>query len=214
MRGVAWIRRIGLWASIGLLVVLVARGLVYALVPQPTLLSLQLGQSAGGPRLVILTLVVLGLCTGVAAAVVWLAAAAVQEQHALAGVSYPRPRLRLGSLLRQTFLLWTATSLAFALVESYNHWRAGLGFHGLTCLLGPVHRDALPVLAGLSLLAAAVVTAVRHAVGWLRRVMPLLLAAIRAPAGNGPSLTPVVRGALSRRTPGAVQPRGPPAFSS
>ena len=30
------------------------------------------------------------------------------------------------------------------LLESYLHWRAGLGWHGLHCLVGPVHRDALP----------------------------------------------------------------------
>ena len=35
------------------------------------------------------------------------------------------------------------------------HWRAGLGFHGLDCLLGPVHRDALPILAALRVIVAA-----------------------------------------------------------
>ena len=33
------------------------------------------------------------------------------------------------------------------MLESTIHWREGLGWHGLHCLLGPVHRDAIPILA-------------------------------------------------------------------
>ena len=40
-------------------------------------------------------------------------------------------------------------------LESYLHWRAGLGWHGLHCLAGPVHRDAVPIVAALSLVAVA-----------------------------------------------------------
>ena len=44
---------------------------------------------------------------------------------------------------------------AFAMFESYLHWRAGIGFHGLSCLVGPVHRNAIPLLAALALAAAS-----------------------------------------------------------
>jgi hypothetical protein len=209
------IRRLALWALVGALVVLAARALVYALVPQPTLLSLQLERSAGGPRLVVVCVVALGLGAAAAAALVWLAAMAVHERHALAGVSYPPPRLRVRRLLVQAVLLWLVTSLAVALVESTIHWRAGLGFHGFQCLLGPVHRDALPVLASLSLLATAAIAAATHVLAWLRRALPLLCAATRT--GNGRALVtcaPAAGLGPARLAFGHAWPRGPPALFS
>jgi hypothetical protein len=209
-----WIRALALWAPIGALVVLASRSLVYALAPRPSVLSLQLEQSAGGPRLVVIALVALGLGVAAAAALVWLAAIAVQERHALAGVSYPAPRPRLVRLLVHAAVLWVATCLTFALVESTIHWREGLGFHGLHCLTGPVHRDAIPILAALSLLAAAAVTAARHVLAWLRRVLPILLAAI--PARNAPPLSPPPAFAFSpraARTGTHGRPRAPPCLS-
>jgi hypothetical protein len=209
-----WIRGVALWAPIAALVVLASRSLVYALAPGPSLLSLQLERSVGGPRLVVIALVALGLGAAAAAAVVWLAAIAVQERHALAGVTYPAPRPRLVRLLLHAVALWLITSLAFALVESTIHWREGLGFHGLRCLTGPVHRDAIPILAALSLLAAAAVTAARHVLAWLRRVLPILLAA--TPARNAPPLSPAPAFAVSLpvgRTRTQGRPRAPPCLS-
>src|ERR1044072_7556369 len=63
--------------------------------------------------------------------------------------------LRLRRLGLRAVGLYVASSLAFAFVESYVHWRAGIGFHGLSCLVGPVHRNAIPLLAALALAGGA-----------------------------------------------------------
>ncbi len=55
------------------------------------------------------------------------------------------------------------------MLEATLHWRAGLGWHGLHCLLGPVHRDLIPIVGALSLVAAAAVAAGDHVLAWLRR---------------------------------------------
>ena len=62
------------------------------------------------------------------------------------------------------------------MLESYIHWRAGLGWHGLHCLTAPEHRDAIPLLGALSLLAAAAASAVEHVLGWMRRTIERLTA--------------------------------------
>ena len=72
------------------------------------------------------------------------------------------------------------------MLESTIHWREGLGWHGLTCLLGPVHRDAIPILAALSLVAVAVHGAVEHLLDWARRLFAQLGVAIVRPAGRAP----------------------------
>src|SRR5207302_512042 len=56
-------------------------------------------------------------------------------------------------------------------IESYIHWRAGLGWHGIHCLVGPVHRDAIPLLAAFSLVAAAFAEGVSHLLAWARRTI-------------------------------------------
>ena len=85
----------------------------------------------------------------IASAVLWLAALAVRERLLLEGrrVVAP-PRLRPALLGVRAATLFFVTSFAFAMLESTIHWREGLGWHGLSCLLGPVHRDAIPILAG------------------------------------------------------------------
>ena len=69
-----------------------------------------------------------------------------------------------------------ATCFAFALFESWEHWRAGLGWHGLHCLTGPAHRNAIPILAALSLVAAALAAALEHVLAWMRRTIARLRA--------------------------------------
>jgi hypothetical protein len=81
------------------------------------------------------------------------------------------PSLRLRRLALRAAALYVASSLAFAMFESYLHWRAGIGFHGLSCLVGPVHRNAIPLLAALALAAAALAEAVEHLVAWMRAVV-------------------------------------------
>jgi hypothetical protein len=165
-RGLFWLGPIAL-------LVLAARWLAYALAP-PSPLTTRFEASAGGPRLVVVTVVSLGLAAAVSVAVVWLAAVGVRERQKLRP-ERELPRLRLVRLALQAVALAVGGSLGFALVESYVHWRAGLGFHGLSCLLGPVHRNALPLLTALALLASALAEAVAHLHAWLRATVRALL---------------------------------------
>jgi hypothetical protein len=165
--------RLASWVVAGAVVVLGARSLAYALSPAP--LARLLEHRAGGPALPLVTLVSLTFAVALAAAIVWLTAIGVGERRALE----TRPvafdaRLRLGRLVARAVGLWLVTMPAFALTESYIHWRQGLGWHGLHCLTGPVHRDAIPILGALSLVAAALATAVEHLLAWMRRTLAAL----------------------------------------
>jgi len=197
-----------LWLGPVALLVLAARWLTYALAP-PSLLANRLEGSAGGPRLIVVTLVWLALAAAVSTAAVWLAAVGVRERQRLRP-ERELPRIRLQRLALRGAALTIASSLAFALVESYVHWRAGLGFHGLSCLLGPVHRNALPVLSALSLVVAAVAEAVQHLQAWARAAVRALLAR-RFALLEAPQARPHLRRDLS---PAAflvrARPRAPP----
>jgi hypothetical protein len=162
-----------LWLGPVALLVLAARWLTYALAPASPLTT-RFEASAGGPRLLVVTMVSLGLAAAISAAIVWLAAVGVRERQKLQ-CERELPRLRLARLALRAVTLSVAGSLGFALLESYVHWRAGLGFHGLSCLLGPVHRNALPLLAALALLAAALAEAAAHLYAWLRATVSALL---------------------------------------
>jgi hypothetical protein len=168
------------WVPIAALVVLGTRSLAYALAPRPTIVSGELERQLGGPGLVVTALAALGAAAAVSSALVWLAGLAVHERHLLSGRAGDVPRLGLPRMLAAALALFVVTSLAFASLESYLHWRAGLGFHGLHCLVGPVHRDALPLLGALSLLAAAAEAAARHLLRWMRRTLAALRARPRA----------------------------------
>src|SRR5207248_1466567 len=158
----------------------------------------------------------LGLALAAATAVLGLAWLAVRERVALA----PRPvvsppRLRPVRLAVRYAVLLATTCGAFALLESYLHWRAGLGWHGLHCLVGPVHRDAIPLLAALSLVAVALFAAVEHLLAWMRRTLALLAPEPRSSRPR-PLLSPVA--ARGRPQPawlaGVLPARGPPALAS
>ena len=177
------------WLPIAALVVLAARTLAYALAPRPTIVSGELERQLGGPSLVVSALAALGIAAAVSSAVVWLASLAVRERHLLSGAAGDAPSFGLPRMLGAAVALFVVTSLAFASIESYLHWRAGLGFHGLHCLIGPVHRDALPLLGSLSLLAAAAEAAARHLLCWMRRTLAALRA--RPPARLRPPARPV-----------------------
>ena len=168
------------WLPVAALVVLAARALAYALAPRPTLASVELERQVGGPGLVVTALGALGGAAALATAICWVAALAVRERHLLSGSAGAAPALRPARVVGAALGLFVAASLAFAALESYLHWRAGLGFHGLHCLVGPMHRDALPLLAALSLVAAAAEAAVRHLLRWMRRTFAALRARPRA----------------------------------
>ena len=166
-------RRALAWVAVSALVVLGARSIAYALSPSP--LAAELSHRAGGPGLPAIALVSVSLALVVSATVVWLAALGVRERRLLE----TRPviadsRLRLGLVPARAVALWLVTMPAFALLESYIHWRQGLGWHGLHCLTGPVHRDAIPVLGAFSLVAAALATALEHVFAWMRRTLASL----------------------------------------
>jgi hypothetical protein len=195
------------WVGVVALLVLATRWLAYALAA-PSPLSNRLEASAGGPSLVLVTLVALGLAAAVSVFVVWLAAMGVRERERLQPERV-RPELRLQRLALRAVLLYAASSLAFALFESYLHWRAGIGFHGLSCLIGPVHRNAIPLLTALSLAAAAIAEAAEHVVAWMRAVLralarrPFVFAPLERPAHF---LVFLFVHALA----GASRPRAPP----
>ena len=205
--------RAAIWAVLGACVVLAARVIVYALAPWQTLAVLRLEHQAGGPHLAAVLAVSIAVAALHAAAVLWLAVVAVRERLALEHrVLVARPRLSLLRLALRATLFFAATSLAFALFESYLHWRAGLGWHGLQCLVGPVHRDAVPVLGALSLLAVAAHGAVEHLLAWARRLAALLAARLPLLRGPGHVFSSTAR-LRSLRTGLQAAPRGPPVGS-
>jgi hypothetical protein len=195
------------------LIVLLARTIAYAL--QPSAAARSLGQGAGGPAFPILVLVALALASAIAIAVCRLAALAVDERALLETrtLAAPLPRLRVLHVVISAIALAVVTSLAGGLLEAYLHWRAGMGWHGLHCVFGPVHRNLIPIEAALSLVAAASAEAARHVVAWMRRTFARLRP-VPAAAWRGPviQLAPL---AVSRCRPRltASAPRAPPVFS-
>ena len=204
-RGFAWLGAV-------ILVVLGSRTIAYAISPSP--LAAELSHQAGGPALPVIAVVAVLLAVAFSAVIVWLAALGVRERRLLE----TRPvigeqRLRLGLLVGRAFALWLITMPAFAYLESTIHWREGLGWHGLHCLVGPVHRNAIPILGALSLVAAALAAALEHVFAWMRRTLARI-AAPRRIAG----IVSVARPAASEFLPAlvftpALGARGPPRLS-
>jgi hypothetical protein len=204
--------RVLCWLGTGSVVVLGSRSIVYALSPSP--LAAELSHRAGGPTLPVVAAIASVLAIGLSAAIVSLAALGVRERRLLETKPViDSPQLRLRPLLARALALWLVTMPAFAYLESYIHWRQGLGWHGLHCLVGPVHRNAIPVLGALSLVAAALASAVEHVVAWIRRTLVRIAAASR-PAElvlilRPPSAEILVSPAFAR----PLGARAPPALS-
>lgn len=204
------------WLALVALITLAARTLVYALAPASPLAT-HLGGELGGPRPVIVVLVAALAAIAMSVGVLWLASIGARERWALSEPSLrgDAPRIDLRPVAVRAGGLWLATMVLFAAVESWLHLRAGLGLHGLTCLVGPVHRCVIPVAAALALVAAASVTAGQHLLRWMRRVVARVLAgrprrrrrivAVLCPAAAAPP----PRGPVLR----AVGPRPPPCLS-
>jgi hypothetical protein len=205
--------RAAIWSVLAACVVLAARAIVYALAPWQTLAVLRLEHEAGGPQLATVLVVSVAVAGLLAAAVLWLAAVAVRERLALEQRALvERPRLSPLRLAVRSALFFAATSLAFAFFESYLHWRAGLGWHGVQCLVGPVHRDAVPILGALTLLVVAAHGAVEHLLAWARRLVALLAARLPLLRGPGRVFSSTAR-LRSQRIGSAAVPRGPPVGS-
>jgi len=204
-------RRAVAWIGVGALVVLAARSITYALSPSP--LAMALSHQAGGPALPLITIVSVALGLGIAATAVWLAALGVRERRLLeTRPVLALPRLRIELVLGRALVLWLVTMPAFAFFESYLHWRQGLGWHGIHCLIGPVHRSAIPVLGALSLVAAALAAAVEHVLGWIRRTIARLIARI-APAKFDIVFWPALAAPGRPVFAAALPARGPPPRS-
>jgi hypothetical protein len=188
---------------------LVARALSYALSPDPR--AEVFGDVTGGTRPVVIAAVALALGALVAGAVLWVAALAVRERHRLRGAHGPAPRLRLWRMVLRGAVLFAANTTVFTVVETSIHWREGLGFHGLHCLLGPVHRDALPLIGALVLVAVALAEAVGHAVAFGRRVVAAEGTRRRLPRTLRPVLVRAARPLVQTIDAPAVRgDRGPP----
>ena len=158
------------------LVVFLARSIAYAIAPSPAARVLE--HRAGGPALPVLTLVALALGGSIAIATCWLAAIGVRERELLERrvLAAPSPRFRPARTFALALALSVVTSVGGGLLEAYLHWRAGLGWHGVQCVFGPVHRDLLPIATSLSFVAAALLAAAEHVTAWMRRTFALLRA--------------------------------------
>jgi hypothetical protein len=166
------IRRGLIGAAAVTLVVLLARTLAYAAESGPS--ARFLAQRAGGPALPALAVVAPSIGAVLAVTVCWLVAVAVRERALL-----ERRRAEPFAVVRACALalaLTVVTCFVGGLFEAYLHWRAGLGWHGLHCLVGPVHRDLLPFETALSFIAAAVLSAARYVTTWMRRTFARLAA--------------------------------------
>jgi hypothetical protein len=195
------------------LVVLLARSIAYAVTPSPAARVLQ--DRTGGPALPVLTLVALALGAALAVAICWLAAFGVRERELLERrvLSVPRLRFSTGRTLGLALVLAVVTSVSGGLLEAYLHWRAGLGWHGVQCVFGPVHRDLLPIATSLSFVAAALLAAAEHVAAWMRRTFALLRAVPPQLASLPAPLRPVVIAPRATRRVGESRSRAPPAFS-
>jgi hypothetical protein len=196
------------WLSTVALLVLVARWLAYALA-EPSPLANRFASSAGGPSLVLVSIVTLALAGAVSVTVLWLASLGVRERQRLRPDRVP-PRLRLRRLALNAASLYAASALAFAMFESYLHWRAGIGFHGLSCLVGPVHRNAIPLLAALALVAAALAEAALHLLAWMRAAARELLRPRLMPLPVRPAAGQHLHSLSSSRAPQRARSRAPP----
>jgi hypothetical protein len=191
------------------LVVLLARSLAYA--AEPGRAARLLEHRAGGPALPVLALVTLAIAASVAVAVCWLTALAVRERALLERRTVES--FRVGRMLALAISLAVVTSLSGGLLEAYLHWRAGLGWHGLHCVFGPVHRDLLPFECGLSLVAAAMVAATQHLLTWMRRTFARLRAVVvRVWAASG-QLRHAGADVPRSFCLGSASARAPPAFA-
>jgi hypothetical protein len=198
------------WTPAAILVIAASRQIAYALAGDA--LARRLARQGGGADPIWIAAVALTASAAVAAGGAWLVTMGVRERCALDLARWAAPApLRASRIAVRAAVLALVTNLGFALVESCIHHHEGLGWMGLRCLRGPVHADAAPILAGLSLVVAALVTAADHVLCALRRA-----AARRALARRSRPARAVARRVLasavraSQRISGANPTRGPP----
>jgi hypothetical protein len=178
------------WVAVAGAIELVARTLAYAFSPDPRAEAFD--QATGGPRP--------------------LSSLSVRERHRLRPHAGALPRLHLRRMALRAACLLAVNSIVFTSIEVTIHEEDGLGFHGMHCLFGPVHRDALPIIAALALIAAALVEAVGHAVAFGRRVVAAEASPRRIARALRPALVLIAVPATYVFDPVAARgDRGPPA---
>ncbi|MDX6546992.1 MAG: hypothetical protein QOG33_542 [Gaiellales bacterium] len=169
-----------LWLVIAILVVAAGRQIAYGLAGGA--LATRLSASGGGPTVAWIAAVALAGSALSTLAGLWLIACGVRERCALQleGWANTAPTFEVSALIRRAVALSGVAVAAFTAFESTLHYEEGLGFHGLHCIAGPVHQNAAPILVGLSLIAAAIVTGVDYVLAALRRtVAHAVLCALR-----------------------------------
>jgi hypothetical protein len=202
--------RLGIVLGSAMLVVLTARSIAYAVTPGTAARVLE--HRAGGPSLPVIAIVALTLGASAAIIVCWLASLAVRERAVLEDRA--APRFRVGRMLALALVLALVTTIGGGLFEAYIHWREGLGWHGLHCIVGPVHQNLMPIECALSLVAAALLAAAEHVAGWMRRTFAALRA-IPPRLQVRDDLTPLPRDDAPHLSPRIASggPRAPPAFA-
>jgi hypothetical protein len=168
-------RRILMWTLVGLFVVSLGRWIAYALAAGT--LAQKLSSQGAGARPAMVAAISLGLALAATGTSLWLVAAGLRERSRLeldGWATASRP-FSAGGLLTRAAALSAVTIVVFTTVESLIHYEDGLGFHGWHCIAGPVHQNAAPIMIALSLMAAAVVTAVDAVLAAARRVVAQLL---------------------------------------
>jgi hypothetical protein len=171
--------RLGLHAAAALAIALVARTVAYALSPAADAAVLE--GRLGGPRLLVVAGVAAGLAITASLALLGVIEASLRERARLERAEHDRQPFDGRALALRAAGFFAASAAIFTSVESTIHWRAGYGFHPLHCLVGPVHVDAVPILAALALVASAGITAADRMIAWARRTL-------RAAAAPGPSV--------------------------
>jgi hypothetical protein len=202
--------RLAAVAGSAVLVVLTGRSIAYALTPG--IAARVLEHRAGGPSLPVIAMVALALAASAAIIVCWLASLAVRERALLEDRA--APPFRVGRMLALALVLALVTTIAGGFFEAYIHWREGLGWHGLDCIAGPIHRNLVPIDCALSLVAAALLAAAEHVGRWMRRTFATLRAipprlqersgAAPLPHSDQPYFAPRIA---------SGGPRAPPAFA-
>jgi hypothetical protein len=201
-------RRLALHGAVVVGVALAARTIAYALAPSPT--AQQLGGKLGGPDVVIVAAVALGLASLACALLIGLAAVAIGERARLAHVADAAP-LRARSIPLRAAGLFAGSAALFAAAESLIHWSAGYGFHPQHCLAGPVHENAIPILAAIAVVASVAIAVGDRLVAWARRTLRDAVV-LRAGAVRFTTPAAVVLGWLPvvAATPRSTPSRGPP----
>jgi hypothetical protein len=204
-------RRILMWALVGLFVVSLGRWIAYALAAGT--LAQKLSSQGAGARPAVVAAISLGAALAATATGLWLVAAGLHERSRLeldgwAAASRPISARRL---LARAAALSAVTIVVFTTVESLIHYKDGLGFHGWHCIAGPVHQNAAPIMIALSLMAAAVVTAVDAVLAAARRAVAWLVLTGRVRSWPGAAWFDPRPAPLRSRSRHAISPtRGPP----